>query len=42
MCLVYDKSYDKDKGENPKMNPWILILIIVLGLLWAAYAHIRK
>ena len=40
MCLLYDKSYDK--GENPKMNPWILILIIVLGLLWAAYALMKK
>ncbi len=40
MRLVYGKSYDK--GENTKMNPWILILIIVLGLLWAAYALMKK
>ena len=31
----------REKGENLMISPWILILIIVLGLLWAGSAIYR-
>ena len=30
-----------DKGEKPMISPWILIIIIVLGLLWAGLAQYK-
>jgi hypothetical protein len=30
-----------EKGEHGMISPWILIIIIVLGLLWAASAIYR-